>query len=288
MTGVRRARGVGTARRAAPSRRAWGRLRAVPKFCPQRQRPRASRGFRWRRRCRWRRRQLQLANGVDEKDREGEGAEEVRDCHCDGNRPPQTVADEVAQAFHELAAHAWRLSWLRDDLGPSDSKHEHRRAYEADGVEQDRVRRGDRADECARQPRPRELRGRAADLELRVAFDEALPLDQRGQVRLVGDVEEHRAHADDESDGIELPDGQRVEGVREWNRPERERAPEIAEDEDRLSPQPVDPDPRGQREEKEGQELDGAEKRDLEGARVEDQDRSKRQAPAVRSASRTG
>ena len=119
------------------------------------------------------RRQLQLANGVDEKDREGEGAEEVRDCHCDGNRPPQTVADEVAQAFHELAAHAWRLSRLRDDLGPSDSKHEHRRAYEADGVEQDRVRRGDRADECARQPRPRELCGRAADLELRVAFDEA-------------------------------------------------------------------------------------------------------------------
>ena len=46
--------------------------------------------------------------------------------------------------------------------------------------------------------------------------------------------------------------------------------------EDRLAREPVDPDTRRQREEQEREELDGAQQRDLERARVEDEDRGER------------
>ena len=43
---------------------------------------------------------------------------------------------------------------------------------------------------------------------LRVALDELVALDERRQVRLVGDVEEDGQAADDEPDDVELPDRQ--------------------------------------------------------------------------------
>jgi len=54
-------------------------------------------------------------------------------------------------------------------------------------------------------------------------------------------------------------------------------AAEIAEDQDRPPAQPVDPDPRGQREEQEGQELDRGQQRDLERALVQGENRDQRQ-----------
>ena len=57
----------------------------------------------------------------------------------------------------------------------------------------------------------------------------------------------------------------------------RERPQEVPEDQDRTTPQPVDPDPGGQREEEERQELDRGQRRDPEGALVEGEDRDERQ-----------
>ena len=108
---------------------------------------------------------------------------------------------------------------------------------------------------------PGELGARARDLELRVAVDELVARHERRQVRLVGDVEEHRQHADDEADDVELPDRQRVEGVRERDRREQRRAPEVADDEDRPPRQAVDPDAGREAEEDERRELDDAEQR---------------------------
>jgi len=148
--------------------------------------------------------------------------------------PPEAVTEQVAQALHQLAAHARLGSRLRNDLGSLDPQDEDGRSDKADRIEEDRVWGRNGSDERARKSWSGELRARAADLQLRVALDEALPLHQRGQERLVRDVEEHRADADEESDGIELPDGQRVEGVGDRDRAQRQSAAEVAEDEDRL------------------------------------------------------
>ena len=75
-------------------------------------------------------------------------------------------------------------------LGLADTEQEQTRADEADGVEEHGVRGGEELDEHAAEPRAADLRGRAADLELRVAVDDLLALDERRQVRLVRDVEE--------------------------------------------------------------------------------------------------
>ena len=162
-------------------------------------------------------------------------------------------------------------------FGTADPRDEARRPQEADGVEKDRVRSGECPDQDAGQPGAGERRCGSADLELRVAVDELVSVDERGQVRLVRDVEEHRADADEEADGVELPDGERVEGIRDRHRRQCRCSPEVAEDEDRLASQPIDPDPCRQREEQERKEFDGSEQGNLEGARLEDQDRGERQ-----------
>ena len=76
------------------------------------------------------------------------------------------------------------------------------------------------------------------------AVDDLVAADERREVRLVGDVEEDRADADGETDDVELPDRQPAEPVRDRHRHERDRAPDVAEDEDRLAAEPVDPDAR--------------------------------------------
>ena len=97
---------------------------------------------------------------------------------------------------------------------------------------------------------------RAADLELRVALEELVALDERRQVRLVGDVEEDGEDADQEADDVELPERQRRPRGTRAGSSEQQRAAEVADDEDRLAPQPVDPDARGKREQDERQELE--------------------------------
>ena len=80
-----------------------------------------------------------------------------------------------------------------------------------------------------------------------------------------------------ERDGVELPDRQYAQPVRDRDRGQRQRASEIAEDQDRTTPQPVDPDSGRQREEEERQELDRGQRRDPEGALLEHEDRDERQ-----------
>ena len=58
---------------------------------------------------------------------------------------------------------------------------------------------------------------------------------------------------------------------------EERRPPEVAEDQDRAPREPVDPDAGGQRDEQEGRELDHVERRDLERADVERDDRDERE-----------
>jgi hypothetical protein len=124
---------------------------------------------------------------------------------------------------------------LRRRLRPADPEHEDGRHDEAERVEEDRERRADEADQDARQPWPGDLRRGARDLELRVALDELVALDERRQVALVGDVEEDGQAAGDEADDVQLPDRQCVEGECDRDRDEGGGAAKVADDEDRPS-----------------------------------------------------
>ena len=81
-----------------------------------------------------------------------------------------------------------------------------------------------------------------------------------------------------ERDRVQLPDRERVEPVARPGRVISVSArAEVGEDQDRTTPQPVDPDAGRQREEKERQELDGREQRDPERRLLEGEDRDERQ-----------
>ena len=142
----------------------------------------------------------------------------------------------------------------------------------ADRIEQHRDGRAESTDDGAGRARTGELRRGTADLELRVPVDELVALDERRQVRLVRDVEEDGADPDQEGDDVQMAEGERVEEVGERNRAEQRRPAEVADDEDRLPPEPVDPHASRKREEDERQELDDEERGDGEGARVEKDD----------------
>jgi hypothetical protein len=117
----------------------------------------------------------------------------------------------------------------------------------------------------------------AYGLQLRIALDQLVALHERRQVRLVRDVEEDGQHADDEGDGEELQDVERAERVRDRDRSEGERASHVADDQDRPSREPVDPDTGREGEQQERQLLEDGQRRDGEGARMEDVDRRQRQ-----------
>ena len=147
------------------------------------------------------------------------------------------VAENEAEALLELGPHA-RLRAVRRRrprcglLDLADPEDEEAGADEADRVDEDRIGRGEDLDQDARRTPVRRSALRGGDLELRVALDDLIPLDERRQVRLVGDVEEDGADAHEEADDVELPERERVEDVRDRDRAEEHRAAEVPGDED--------------------------------------------------------
>ena len=146
----------------------------------------------------------------------------------------------------------------------ADPEDEEAGCNEADRVDEYRIGRREDLDQDAREARSADLRCAARDLELRVALDDLIPLDERRQVRLVGDVEEDGADAHEEADDVELPERERVEDVRDRDRAEEHRAADVPGDEDSLPTHAVDPHACREREDDEREELDGRQRRDFE------------------------
>ena len=122
----------------------------------------------------------------------------------------------------------------------------------------------DEADQAPADGRPGALRHGPRGLELAVAVDELVALDERGQVRLVRHVEEDRQRPDHEPDDVQLPHRQHAERVRDGDGREHGGPADVAGDEDRSSTQPVDPGAGRQAEQDERQELDRPEQGDFE------------------------
>jgi hypothetical protein len=155
------------------------------------------------------------------------------------------VADDVGEALLQLGEHLrLRGAFLLrgQDLLFPDAEHVGRREQEADRVEEDRVGSGDRRDQSAGDARPGYLRRGHRRLELRVALDEARAVDERRQVRLVGDVEEHREHSDHELDREQVPHLEDAERPQQGDRCEQEGPRGVRDDQDRAPLEAVDPD----------------------------------------------
>src|SRR5262249_24984101 len=140
----------------------------------------------------------------------------------------------------------------------------------------DRVGRGDRGDQRSGGARTRDLSDRDGELDLGVSVDEVVALDQRREIRLVRDVEEHGEDPDHELDGEELPDLENAERPEDRDEEEENGAGRVADDEDAATVQAVDPDTGWQREEDERQEAEDAEDGELEGRRVQLVEREER------------
>ena len=114
-------------------------------------------------------RELELADEVEDEDREHDVREEVRGPGRGGDAAQEAVRPDVAEALGDLGPHRRTLAmpidlWLRGRLVATDREQEQRRHDEADRVEDDRERRGDRADEHAGDAGPGDLGGRVAGL----------------------------------------------------------------------------------------------------------------------------
>ncbi len=222
-------------------------------------------------------RETQLAHEEHDDDRERHVREEVRGCRAAGLGPEVRVAEDEAQALLQLCSEARLLPVDgvsdRGLLVLPDPDQEEPRADVAQRVDEDRIRGGEGLDEESGKSRPADLGRGAADFHLRVALDDLLALDERGQERHVRDVEEDRAGPREKSDDVQLTERQHVHHVGDRDADEERCTTEVTRDQDRSAPPTVDPHPGGQREQDEGEEVDDSQCGHLERARVEDEDR---------------
>ena len=169
------------------------------------------------------RREVELADGVDEEDRPHDLAEEVRGrrarwrtaASSGGSRgsegPPRARGRGAASGCR-----SGRSSFVRMRArNPAEPRKLTASTRIANGAVIAPTRTPAR-------PGPAMNAPRSADLELRVAVHELVLPDERRQVGLVGDVEEDRADPDAEGDDVQLPDRERVERVRDRDRREQE------------------------------------------------------------------
>jgi hypothetical protein len=140
-----------------------------------------------------------------------------------------------------------------------------------------RVGRREGLDEQPADARAGDLADRLAALQLGVAFDQQLPVDELGQVGLVGHVEEHGADAGAERDHIQLPDGQDPQELRERDRSQQRRAEQVVDNEHPAEPHPVHPRAGRQPDDQERGRLARGQQADLERRRVHHEDRDQRQ-----------
>ncbi|HZC75550.1 MAG TPA: hypothetical protein VE220_06210 [Gaiellaceae bacterium] len=118
----------------------------------------------------------------------------------------------------------------RQVLAVAHPHHEHARGDEADGVGEDRVRRGQDRDQTAGEAGACDLRDAHGQLQLRVPVDQVLSLDQRREVRLIRDVEENGEDADRELQDEELPHPQLARRPEDRDQREQHRARGVADD----------------------------------------------------------
>ena len=113
-------------------------------------------------------------------------------------------------------------------LTASDPGHEAGRGKEADGVRDDGERRADDPDEPTAEGRAGGLGDGPADLQLGVALQDLVALQEARQVAHVGHVEEDGQHPVHEADHVQLLDGQDAQLPGDGDRAQAEGASDVA------------------------------------------------------------
>ena len=212
-----------------------------------------------------------------EQDQDGAAdvAEEVGRAGRRRDRAQPLVPGHVAQAPGNLLAH--RGPWtgrfvVRFDrwLGAPDPEDEDRREHEAQRIEEDRDRGLQDPDEDAGRARAEDLGRRAGDLQLRVALDKLVAIDDRWQVALVGDIEEDGQAAGHEPDDVQLPDCQSAEHIGDRDGDQGDGPAEVADDQDGPTREPIHPHAGRQAQEDERQEFDCRQQPEFEGRHLQD------------------
>ena len=169
------------------------------------------------------------------------------------------------------------LGFGRRRLGLADRPEQDRRHEVGHRVDGDGDRRREDLDEEPADPEGHELGGGSARGEGAVRVDQALALDDRRQVGVVGGIEERRQDRGQPGDHQELRERQDAERERDRHGTEQDRPTEVRPDEDRPSPQPVDPGAGDEPEDERRTEVEAAQDRDLDRARAEHEDGHQRQ-----------
>ena len=170
-----------------------------------------------------------LVDEVEDQHRAAHVAEQVGGPGARGDAAQVPVREDVPDPRPSLLPHARALAGrrivrLRTDLFTPDDADEERGGEVARRVEEDGEGRLDGLDEEAGDRRPGDLRRGARELELRVALDQLVALDDVGQVRLVGDVEEDLERAGEEGHDVDLDEGEPAADERDRDGRQQHRA----------------------------------------------------------------
>ena len=112
------------------------------------------------------------------------------------------------------------------------------------------------------------------------ASSEALPLDDRRQVRVVRGVEERREHGRERGDGQELPQRQRPERERDGDHQQQCCSTQVRPDQDRSPAQAIHPGTGHEPDDERHRKVHAAQDGDLDRSGVQGQDRDERQRDA--------
>ena len=152
---------------------------------------------------------------VDEQDREQCAPEEVRGRRRERNRAKMWMPKDEACAFDDLAGEIGDASLV--SLGDGgwapvlDRRQERSRREKGERVRDEREGCAHELDQEPGDCGPRDLSSRAAQLELRVAFDELSTCNEPRQVGVCCDIEEDRQNAVDQRDRVQVGERQGVE-----------------------------------------------------------------------------
>lgn len=190
-----------------------------------------------------RRAQPQLAGHVQQEHRQDHVVEELPGAPRTGQRAQEPVAGHEPEPLDDLAPGARPPRDRRRGRLPHPHEPQaQRRGGEGQRVGEDGEGRGERLHQDARQPRPRQLRGRPAQAQLAVRFQDPVARHHRQEERCPGDAGGGAQDAGEEPDRVELLDAERAQEVGERHHPQEGAAPQVRGDQDGALAAPIDPD----------------------------------------------
>ena len=207
---------------------------------------------------------------VQHEEREDARRREVRQT-CAGSDPAQQrVTEDEAESLPNLgdeSGPALGRSW---GFAVSDESNEDAGESHADAGQSDGQWGTDRGDQARGQSGASNSGGLLAGLELAVAVGDRFPVDEFGQVGLIGDVEEDADDSDPGRDEIELDHAQGIERPGQRDGQEDGGTDDVAGDDDESLRQTVDPGPGGQADEQESRGFQRCEHSHFESVGVEE------------------